>query len=279
MSDEVGTHAIELAGRRFAWRTVGRGPALLLVNGYAATSADWDPTLLDALGRSFRIVCPDNRGTGGSELGDPDQLSADAMAEDLEGLLDELDIERAPVVGWSMGGFVAQRLAARSPRRVCALVLLASAPGGPAGAPAEPHVLAKLTDHSGTPAEQATRLISLLFPPAVAVEVDRQFGAVVAAARAQLSPATLAAQERVLAAWSSEPQPAPGTGRAADARDLRRAGHRDSAAQLRRAGRSVVRSARRASARRRARLHGPAARARRTHDHLLPRAADHSSRR
>jgi pimeloyl-ACP methyl ester carboxylesterase len=210
VSDEAGIHAIELAGRRFAWRTLGSGPALLLVNGYAASSADWDPTLLDALARSFRIVCPDNRGTGDSELGDPDQLSADAMAEDLEGLLDQLHIEQAPVVGWSMGGFVAQRLATRSPRRVRALVLLASAPGGPAGAPAEPHVLAQLTDHSGTPREQATRLISLLFPPAVAVEVDLRFGAIVAAARAQLSPATLAAQERVLAAWSSEAQPAPG---------------------------------------------------------------------
>ena len=129
------------------------------------------------------------------------------MAEDLEGLLDQLHVEQAPVVGWSIRSFVAQRLAARSPRRVRALVLLASAPGGPAGVPAEPHVLAELTDHSGTPREQATRLISLLFPPAVAVEVDRRFGAVVAAAQAQLSPATLAAQERVLAAWSSDPQP------------------------------------------------------------------------
>src|ERR1700733_13207250 len=99
-------HTIELAGRRFAWRTLGSGPALLLVNGYAASSVDWDPSLLAALARCFRIVCPDNRGTGDSELGDPDQLSADAMAEDLEGLLDQLHIEQAPVVGWSMGGFV-----------------------------------------------------------------------------------------------------------------------------------------------------------------------------
>jgi pimeloyl-ACP methyl ester carboxylesterase len=203
------TRSIEIAGRRFAWRELGEGPALLLVNGYAASSADWDPAFLRSLARSRRVVCPDNRGTGESELGDPGALTVDAMAGDLERLLDHLRLERAPVAGWSMGGFVAQRLALRSPRRVAALVLLASEPSGPAGVPAEPAVAAALTDHSGTPREQATRLISLLFPAPVAAEIDRQFGDVVAQARAQLSPATLAAQERVLAGWLAEPAPRP----------------------------------------------------------------------
>ena len=61
---------IEVEGRRFAWRTVGEGPALLLVNGYAATAADWDPTFLAGLAESFEVICPDNRGIGSSELGD-----------------------------------------------------------------------------------------------------------------------------------------------------------------------------------------------------------------
>ncbi len=207
-----GLRCIEIDGRRFCWRTAGAGKPLLLVNGYAATSADWDPTLLDTLSASRRLICPDNRGMGESDLGDPFGLTIDAMAADLERLLDALDLERGAVAGWSMGSYVAQRLALRSPARVDALVLLASAPPGPAAAAADPHVWAQLTDHSGTPREQAARLISLLFPPDVASQIDRQFGEVVAAARAQLSPAALQAQERALLAWHAEAQPLPGVG-------------------------------------------------------------------
>lgn len=134
------------------------------------------------------------------------------MAADLERLLDREGIERLPVVGWSMGGFIAQRLALRAPGRVSALVLIASDPGGPGAVPAAPEVWARLVDHSGTPREQASRLIALLFPPQLAGEVDRQFGELVAAARAELSPASLTAQEAAMEAWHRDEQAAPGDG-------------------------------------------------------------------
>ena len=191
-----------------AWRSVGAGPPLLLVNGYAATGVDWDPQLLLRLGRSFELICPDNRRVGGSELG-AGELTVDSMAADLEALLDGLGLGRVPVVGWSMGGFVAQRLALRSPHRVAALALLSTDPGGPEAVAPDPRVWAELIDHSGTPREGATRLISLLFPPAVAAEIDRQFGEVVAAARKALSLETLRAQEAAMTAWHATEQPLP----------------------------------------------------------------------
>lgn len=197
---------IEVEGRRFVWRQLGEGPPLLLVNGYAATGADWDPGFLAALGESFELLCPDNRGIGGSELGAA-ELTIDGMAADLETLLDALEIERAVVVGWSMGGFVAQRLAVRAPRRVAALALLATDPGAPDSVPAAAADWARLTDHSGAPRERGTRLISLLFPPALATEIDRQFGEVVAAAQAQLSPQALLAQETAMARWHRDERP------------------------------------------------------------------------
>ena len=206
-------HTIELDGRRFAWRTLGAGRPLLLINGYAATSADWDPTLLDALGGSLQLICPDNRGMGESELGDASQLSIESMALDLERLLDALGIERLAVAGWSMGSYVAQSLATRSPARVSELVLLAGAPPGPTAISGEPRVWQQLIDHSGRPREQATRLISLLFPPDVAPQIDREFGEIVAEARAGLSQIALEAQERALLAWHAEPQPLPGPAR------------------------------------------------------------------
>lgn len=67
--------------------------------------------------------------------------------------------------------------------------------------------MGQLTDHTGTPRKQATRLISLLFPPVAAATIDRQFGEFVAAARAALSPAALRAQEGAMDGWHASEQP------------------------------------------------------------------------
>ncbi len=199
---------IEIDGRRLAWRTLGRGPKVLLINGYGATSGDWDPAFLAGMARSFELICPDNRGVGASELG-AEQVTIDAMAADLEALLDALDVEGAPVIGWSMGGFIAQRLVARCPQRVTALGLLSTSPGGSHSVLADPEIWFRLIDHSGTPRAQASRLISLLFPPDLAPDIDRHFGEVVAAARAALSPEVFAAQEAAMIAWHSAEQNRP----------------------------------------------------------------------
>ena len=183
---------------------LGDGPQLVLVNGYAATKDDWDPTFLDALGSRFSILAPDNRGMGDSELGD-EPLTVEGMADDMLTLLDERGIERAAVVGWSMGGFVAQQLARAATARVEALVLLSTDGGGPEAIRGSPEAWARLTDHEGTPREQASRLIAVLFPPEVAEVIDRDFGEVVAEARAALSVRALAAQEEAMDAWHEGP--------------------------------------------------------------------------
>lgn len=192
---------IEIKGRRLAYRELGEGPPLLLINGYAAAADDWDPMLLEALAGSRRVICPDNRGIGSSELGDPPGVTIESMAADLETLLMELDLSAVAVAGWSMGGFVAQALTRRCPERVAALALMATDPGGPGALRAAPDVWSRLTDHSGTARQQATRLIKLLFPPQVAESIDRDFGELVAAARAELDIAALLAQERAMEGW------------------------------------------------------------------------------
>jgi len=202
--------AVQIGGRRLAWRALGAGPPLLLVQGYAGSADDWPPEFLAALARSFSLIAPDNRGMGASELGDPAALTIGAMATDLEALLDELGIERIAVLGFSMGGFVAQALAARAPRRVGSLALFSTDPGGPEAIRADPADWARLVDHSGTPRERAAREISLLFPPDVAVEMDREFGEVAAAAQAALDPAALAAEERAMDLWWEERAPTDG---------------------------------------------------------------------
>lgn len=198
------TGRIDSGDGEIAWTRQGEGQPLLLVNGYAATGADWDPAFVAGLAESFAVLCPDNRGMGGSDLGEGPMTVA-RLVEDLVDLLDALEIERAMVAGWSMGGFVAQALATAHPNRVGGLVLMATAAAGPESVAADPAVTARLFDHSGTPREQASRLIGLLFPEAIAEEIDAEFGEVAAAARAALSPVALAAQEELIRRWHREP--------------------------------------------------------------------------
>ncbi len=201
--------AIEIDGRRYAWHAVGSGPPLVLINGYGGTGEDWDPMFLGALARRFEVICPDNRGMGESELGD-EELTIAGMAEDVEALLDALEIEAAALAGWSMGGFVAQRVAETAPARVSTLGLVGTHPGGPAYVPcAGTEAFRKLVDYSGTPREQAARLISVLFPPAQAAAIDAEFGELVAAARARLDHRALDAQEAALVAWRHRDPPPP----------------------------------------------------------------------
>jgi pimeloyl-ACP methyl ester carboxylesterase len=209
--ERAGEGIAEVApGRAIAWTAVGEGPPLLLLNGYAATGADWDPVFLGGLAAHFRVITPDNVGLGRSILAEGETVGGAAgMAADSIALLDAMGIERTAVVGWSMGGFVAQSLAREAPGRVSALGLISTHPGGTDTVDAAPGVFGVLIDHSGTPREQATRLISLLFPPDRAAEADERFGDLVAAARAELPEPVLFMQEEALVGWHNRPSSLP----------------------------------------------------------------------
>ncbi len=186
--------------RTLAYRRTGSGPPLVVVNGFAATKDDWDPTFLDALARERELVLLDNRGMGES----PDDglpFTIEDLAADVSGLIDALGLERPAVLGWSMGGFVALALALSEPARVSKLVLLSTSGGGELASPADADVLERLRDASGTPREQASRLISLLFPPERAAAVDAEFGEIVAVARSRLEPDLLGRQWEALERW------------------------------------------------------------------------------
>jgi len=129
--EEAGTVEVR-PGRQIAWRAFGDGPPLLLINGYAATGADWDPSFLGALAAEHRVISPDNVGLGASVLADDDTVGGvEGMTADMVALLDELAIERVAIVGWSMGGFVAQSLLRAVPDRVASVGLISTHTGGP----------------------------------------------------------------------------------------------------------------------------------------------------
>jgi pimeloyl-ACP methyl ester carboxylesterase len=191
---------IPVDGGRIAYRRFGSGRPLLVLNGLAATSADWEPSFIDRLASASELVLLDNRGIGAS-IDDGTAFDIGKLAEDVVRLIEALDLSASSVLGWSMGGFIAQTLALDHPNRVHKLILLSTDPGGAGAELAAPGVQAQLTDTSGTPHEQARRLLCLLFPADVAESIYSEFGDIVAAARAQLAPELVHRQSVAMDAW------------------------------------------------------------------------------
>lgn len=97
-------------------------PVVVLSNSLGSTHRMWDAQA-DALAEHFRVVRYDTRGHGGSPVPDG-PYSIDDLADDVVALLDTLGVEKAHVVGLSLGGMTGMRLAARNPERVDRLVVL-----------------------------------------------------------------------------------------------------------------------------------------------------------
>lgn len=103
-------------------------PPLLMLPGQANSHRWWDG-LREPFAERYRTITFDYRGTG--ETVSPDgNWTTTSFAEDAVSVLDEVGVEAAAVYGASMGGRVAQMLAIHHPRRVCALVLACTTPGG-----------------------------------------------------------------------------------------------------------------------------------------------------
>jgi pimeloyl-ACP methyl ester carboxylesterase len=115
-------------GTTIAWYERGQGTPLVMLMGTGSTMAEWDPALLRLLARNHRLIMFDYPGLGlsGKWHGD----SFDSLAHAATGLMDAIGIDRADVLGWSMGGFVAQRLAIDHPEKVRTLILAGTNPGG-----------------------------------------------------------------------------------------------------------------------------------------------------
>lgn len=104
----------------------GTGDPLLLIMGLAADSQAWMFQIPD-FAKQYRVIAFDNRGVGRSSK-PAGPYTIHEMADDTLGLLDALKIDKAHVVGVSMGGMIAQELVLRNPERVRALVLACTYP-------------------------------------------------------------------------------------------------------------------------------------------------------
>src|ERR1700733_14883681 len=103
-------HVVRTADGTVAYRELGSGPALLLIMGAGASMDGWPPSMVDALAAHHEVVVFDNAGVGRTSAAQG-SLSVTAMASQTSDLISALGLRRPAVLGWSMGGMIAQALA------------------------------------------------------------------------------------------------------------------------------------------------------------------------
>lgn len=127
--DETRLRFRTVHGYRRAYRLVGSGPPLVLLHGIGDSSATWLP-VLSALADSHTVIAPDLLGHGASAKPRAD-YSVAAYANGVRDLLGVLGIDRATLVGHSLGGGVAMQFAYQFPERTERLALVGSGGAGP----------------------------------------------------------------------------------------------------------------------------------------------------
>jgi pimeloyl-ACP methyl ester carboxylesterase len=155
----------DVNGIRIAYGVLGSGPPLVLIMGYRLSSLAWPLGFIEALSAKFTVVVLDNRGTGASDkptIG----YEISNMAKDVGALLDHLKIARTNVLGYSMGGAIAQEFVRQFPDRILGLVLCATMCGGPRAVYASPPVVRVIRELDGLkPEEIARRIWDVTYSP------------------------------------------------------------------------------------------------------------------
>ena len=123
-----------------AYKILGKGDPILLISGGSTGINGWVPSTLKALSSNHTVIVFDPRGIGNTTIGSK-AYSIEQLANDTAGLLDALNIQKADVLGYSLGSSVAQQFAVMHPEKTNSLVLVAATCGGKEGIPPPPQLV------------------------------------------------------------------------------------------------------------------------------------------
>ncbi|MBU3738661.1 MAG: alpha/beta hydrolase [Rhodoferax sp.] len=121
---------VERPDARIHWNSLGQGEPVVLVMGLGCSLAMWF-RVAPQLARTHRVILLDNRGSGKTQVRNALVHRVPAMAADIAAVLDAAGEPTAHLVGFSMGGMIAQQFAVDHPARLRSLALLGTHPGGP----------------------------------------------------------------------------------------------------------------------------------------------------
>jgi pimeloyl-ACP methyl ester carboxylesterase len=127
------TRTIAADGVNFAYRELGpkTGVPVIFLTHLAAVLDNWDPRVVDGIAARHPVITFDNRGVGASTGSTPDTIGA--MAKDAVTFIRALGLARIDLLGFSMGGMIAQVIAKDEPRLVRKLILAGTGPAGGEG--------------------------------------------------------------------------------------------------------------------------------------------------
>lgn len=129
------TEYANVSGRKLAYRSIGKGAPIILVNRFRGTLDTWDPLFLDKLSKNHRVISFDYTGIGYSTGELPTDITV--VARDVKDLAQFLNLKKVIVLGWSYGGLVAQIAALQYPDLVTHAILLGTGPVGKREVPLE----------------------------------------------------------------------------------------------------------------------------------------------
>ena len=127
------THTVNAGGVRFAYRQLGpdTGVPLVFLHHLTAVLDDWDPRVIDGIAAKRRVITFDNRGIGASSGSVPHTV--EEMARDAIAFIRALGLEQVDLLGFSLGGGVAQVIAMEEPQLVRKVILAGTGPAGGEG--------------------------------------------------------------------------------------------------------------------------------------------------
>jgi pimeloyl-ACP methyl ester carboxylesterase len=196
---------MDVPAGHIAYRSFGNGDGvpLVLFNRFRATMDHWDPDLLDVLARERHVIIFDNAGIGLSS-GDPADTVA-GMAQVAASFITGLGHEQVDVLGWSLGGAVAQRLALDEPKLVRRLVLAGTSPGLVPGAQPMPE---KVLQVSTKPRNDDEDFLYLFFADShnsrrLGLESLRRIDRRLTVSQSTITPAGVKAQLTAFGAWGA----------------------------------------------------------------------------
>src|SRR3954466_13155100 len=131
--EDTPTKTVDIGGTTFAYRELGpdTGTSVIFLNHLAAVLDNWDPRVVDGIAARHRVITFDNRGVGASTGRTPRTIQA--MAKDAVTFIRALGLEHVDILGFSMGGMVAQVIVQEEPDLVRRLILTGTGPAGGAG--------------------------------------------------------------------------------------------------------------------------------------------------
>ena len=127
------TRTVSAGGVDFAYRELGSntGVPVIFLTHLAAVLDNWDPRVVDGIAAKHRVITFDNRGVGASSGSTPNTI--EAMANDAVAFIRALDLDQVDLLGFSMGGMIAQVIAEAEPQLVRKLILAGTGPAGGQG--------------------------------------------------------------------------------------------------------------------------------------------------